>query len=493
MKGISTRRVKWWFSGVLAGVLVGLWSTDSDLAYLVAQQRDVLLGHYSLEKFVALLVLTPVIMLVIVGLWKRPKPRSDAQKRQEAFKTIALVVSIVLTVFLVDVALRVVRSSHYVRSGASYHRLPNRVLTGTFDDAPGCAFTYPSSWCGYGSVDYTLTVDDKGFRNVDPPVRFDWLMIGDSFTEGSSVSDDQAWPVVLAHKAGRSFYNLGMSGGNPVSYLDTLQRFGLAGDPKRLLCMLYEGNDFRGSNFDSDSLEDFREKNTWFQRLAGQSPLREMFKRSLIGGLGPMGADRFVGDVTLDSPEHPLYAVSWLPFEYPAGAEIYYAFKVKRVRQHLTAASDFCTSRGFRQSTGYLLAMRDLCREHGIDLVILYAPDKPHVLMDAVTKRVDARRLSAFMALAMDGDACPGPEVIRGALRDSVTVMEKQTEAFCREKSIDFISLTGPLQAAMADGVQCYYTFDQHWSPEGHRVVADAVFAAIAAAEEPDDASTTGP
>ena len=37
------------------------------------------------------------------------------------------------------------------------------------------------------------------------------------------------------------------------------------------------------------------------------------------------------------------------------------------------------------------------------------------------------------------------------------------------------LSLTEALQKASAEGQQTYFTYDQHWTPEGNRVVANSV------------------
>ena len=38
-----------------------------------------------------------------------------------------------------------------------------------------------------------------------------------------------------------------------------------------------------------------------------------------------------------------------------------------------------------------------------------------------------------------------------------------------------FVSATASLRAAAVSGTQVYFTYDQHWTPEGHEIVAEAV------------------
>ncbi len=35
--------------------------------------------------------------------------------------------------------------------------------------------------------------------------------------------------------------------------------------------------------------------------------------------------------------------------------------------------------------------------------------------------------------------------------------------------------MTKALRAAAVSGTQVYFTYDQHWTPEGHEIVAEAV------------------
>jgi hypothetical protein len=48
-------------------------------------------------------------------------------------------------------------------------------------------------------------------------------------------------------------------------------------------------------------------------------------------------------------------------------------------------------------------------------------------------------------------------------------------EAFCRDKGIEFVSLTGPLRQKIAQGLQAYYTHDRHWTPVGHEIAAETL------------------
>ena len=52
---------------------------------------------------------------------------------------------------------------------------------------------------------------------------------------------------------------------------------------------------------------------------------------------------------------------------------------------------------------------------------------------------------------------------------------ESIIEEICREDSIEFISLTKPLQQEILKGSQMYYTYDQHWTPAGQSAAAETL------------------
>jgi hypothetical protein len=57
-------------------------------------------------------------------------------------------------------------------------------------------------------------------------------------------------------------------------------------------------------------------------------------------------------------------------------------------------------------------------------------------------------------------------------------------QEYCRENGIAFINLTEPLREETRKGVQTYYTFDQHWTPHGHEVVARYLSETIVVSEK---------
>lgn len=99
---------KWFWTGVIAAANVVLWAVPSNLAYNVAQQREILLGRYTLDYTVAIIVVGIISVLIVKGLWSKQKPKNTGGKEQ-SFKIIAVSITIVFSIVMVDVVLRIVQ------------------------------------------------------------------------------------------------------------------------------------------------------------------------------------------------------------------------------------------------------------------------------------------------------------------------------------------------------------------------------------------------
>jgi len=456
-----------------------LWLTPSDLAYNVAQQRDILLGRYTVEKLTTLLLLIPISLLIIKGIWSNKKEKkSQKQKREQLFKIAALTFSIIFTILAVDVLMRFVQRSQYLKERSFYHRVPNVIQKGINKDIPPTAFSYPTTPAGYHDIPYTLTIDKNGFRNQTVLEKYDVVVLGDSFTEGSGISDDQTWPVLFAKKNNCNAYNLGMSAGSPLTYLETLKKFGLALSPKSVICMLYEGNDFRASNFSQEKIK----RRPTLRTLFRASPLRQSIKKALISCLGPVNSSRSKkptnnkdNKTEILPPYHPLYPVSWLPLAVPDEPEPkYYAFKIKRLLSHFETKDNFKDSAGCQATFTALRKIKEICNQNNIRFIVMYAPDKPHTLLPLVRHKLSPQMLHEFMALKNKN--LPPPGELMDVLLPSLSVQESALGQFCRTESIEFVSLTNPLQQEILNGRQAFFTYDQHWTPIGHEVAADTLY-----------------
>jgi len=467
---------KWVGTGIVLLINILLWAIPGNVAYLVAQNRDVLLGRYSVSRLTVQFLLVPVSVLAIYLIWS-----SEKNKRERQFKVITLCISVIASMIVMDLFVRLAQPQRYILHKSYFHRPPNTVRQGTARDVPEKAFLYPRTPAGYPDIEYTLTVDKRGFRNKTDLEKYDVVTLGDSFTEGSNISDEQTWPALLAQKGKLTVYNLGMSAGNPPTYLETLQRFGLQLSPKIVICMLYEGNDFRESNFENRNRLGYHLYNYYRAspvRRALQDLLIRCFSSTTVPDVASSGNSNpgsIAGDESASGEADDLMkAVSWLPIAIPDGNDgKYYSFQVKKLLDHFEVQEDFLRSKGCRETFAVLHQLKKICGEKNIRLVVAYAPDKPHVLMPLLKHRVSAEQLYAFMSLK-EKNLPPAGELMETVLA-RLEVQESVLKRFCENESIEFVGLTQPLRETISGCRQAYFTYDQHWTPLGHEVVADTL------------------
>ena len=157
--------------------------------------------------------------------------------------------------------------------------------------------------------------------------------------------------------------------------------------------------------------------------------------------------------------------------ETPVGSGHYYAIDLKRFIQHMTPRDVFQASLGVTEPQRILGEIRDTCEKNGIELVVIYAPDKPAVLIDQMLKQVPIDQLKAFLKLKTD--KLPEP-FTKETVAKQMGVHESVFRDFCTQQSIRFVSLTDLLKRATADGTgPTYFTYDQHWTPESNQFIAE--------------------
>ncbi len=167
--------------------------------------------------------------------------------------------------------------------------------------------------------------------------------------------------------------------------------------------------------------------------------------------------------------------LDWLPLAIPEGpGGGYYTFAPKQLRDLYSSHTEFSHDRHWLNARNLMAQMNKRCREAGCRFIVVYAPTKAHVMLPVVSDRLPAEKVRAFTTLSYKKDL-PEPITFLANLLNHVEAKESVVGQWCREESIPFVSVTEPLRAAALDGTQVYYTYDQHWTPEGHEIVAEAL------------------
>jgi hypothetical protein len=456
-KPVIARQGIWLAVVVVANVL--LWMIPSDVVELIANDRQTLLGRYSRTHFAWIIGVATISVVGCYIDWS-----TGETYRRRWFRVLAAMLVFLPGLAVVDFFLRRPEDAHYVRDGLAYHRPVNETFELTFTDRPEAYRTYPQAPAAYPPVPCVLRTDGRGYRNQSDRTQYDIVVLGDSFAEGSNVSDEHVWPARLAERRGESVYNLGMSGYGPLEYLESLERHGLPLHPRRVLCMIYEGNDFRSAK--SDRKRGRPSLSSQIKHYIKRSPIIGSVDRMMIETLGPVRAAAPVDGVDV---------LDWMPLSVPSGPDgRHYTFAPKQLRDLFVSADAFAVDRHWLNARSHLERMKRLCAEADCELTVVYAPSEAHVTLPLVADGLDARKVRAFTAMSFK-KPLPDAEVFLHELLAGCDARESVVRTWCERQGVGFIGLAEPLREAAREGKQVYYTYDQHWAPPGHDVVAGVI------------------
>jgi hypothetical protein len=459
------------------------WLFPSNVVDLIASHRDVLLGWYSFERLTNNLFLTVTLWLAAYVAWSL---RTYTPK-EVSFRIIALLLAIFLSTVTVDIVGRFLRRPRYIETQIANptnwpvtlvddivrHRPPNQRYHVRYIDAPPTARSYPSPPPGYPPRDITLTIDHRGFRNLTHLEEYDIVIVGDSFTEGAYVSDDEPWPALLGQKLNRTVYNLGVGGGGPGHYLAAFQAVGLELKPKTAIFMVYEGNDFKAFTLANESAVPQAQRiadaiaSLWDQWMATikSSPVMLGLRSAFVRYLGPINAG---------APVPGAEVLSWMPLAVPTGPDAkYYAFTPNLLLKLYVTNQAFRESSGWTSTAEVFRRIRQVCAREGIRLIFVYAPSKPHVIMPLVKDRITPEQLYTFASSKKS--MLPPPQQFTRELFARLDVKETVLREFLQEEGVEFVDTTEILRQWAAEGRQVYYTYDNHWTALGHEAVAEAL------------------
>jgi hypothetical protein len=479
---------------ILLGLTIVLWQFESDVIELIVRQRAVLFGRWSESHFGALLVLTLILVFLAWLLWpSRPL-------REQLIPGAMIVISTTVTIIVVFYVSHWFATPRYLEhqvtftnaqgvplTGTVRHRPPNRVYEFDWSDEPERARSYPDAPPGYGTLAITLTSDNNGFRNRDSRSHYDMVLVGDSFAVGSNVSDDDVASELLIGMRGRSIYNLGASGADPGTYFVNFASYVDRLTPDLAIFMIYEGNDFK----DNVALRSVEGVETTFDpgvvdiahAAAGSTPVPqtfgERFKTMFVSSPATLGLERLSEQVFerigADRPvpgyhEH----VGWMPLEIRSGnTSRHYSFEPRRLAYLDVGEEEFSSSMAWTSSKDTLGHIASFARDREIEVLFVYVPSKPHVVMPLARESIPAQQLLNFARYAdvRHDDA----DVFKARVYANLDSQENVFMSHCESEQWHCMSLTQPLQSATSSGQQTYFTYDQHWTPEGNRVAAETI------------------
>jgi len=431
------RRLRWLLAAAAA------WGTAAVLARtgFAAATVD--------ATYAGALLLSYVALWSLLGAW--------GADRRRTFAAIAVTLAIVLGLAFLEAgaAWRHV-DFRLVRAAITHAEGPN-----DFVDDPVLSFRRPPHvrWRGWPLTDMaayfnlpirvdhpmTFSTDARGFRNQADVAQADIALVGDSYVEGWTLSDDETISADVERRTHTSVVNLGTAGYGSLQELQVLERYAMPLAPKLVGWFFFEGNDLD----DDQIFENAMTTRTGSEppARAAPEPLAHRWRalvdrsftwntllelRRLTDAVVPNAVNTYGWFRDADGVQHKMYF-----YDFYATRQI---TEFERARLQVTADT--------------LRRAAEDCRRRGITFVVYYVPIKFRVYRDSVTfpPRSPCEKWTPWE-------------------------LEREVQAVCERAGIRLVSLTGPMREAAHRGALLYEPADSHWNAAGAAFAADRVAA----------------
>ena len=297
----------------------------------------------------------------------------------------------------------------------------------------------------------SISIDQHGFRETTSPSGTEIFALGDSYTVGLGVSQNDIWVKRLEKTLGRPIYNLGVTGLSPKEEFLLLEHMLSQGSEFRvrhLLWMIYEGNDLE------DSYKSLRP--------APQSDQRSLFADTIVDclvGIPVKIRDEAIfnrirrDQVTFDSPlggAKSHYFVDGVRLTHPLyhsrlhGYRLFNSLYLARVSQPRSYVTDHPNLRAFEQ---VFKDMAILQKRYDFKVTVLIAP---------MVSRLYAPYFTDFPHVSDE------PYFIN------------HVENLCNSVGFQSLNLFSLMQPYV-DREMLYFKDDDHWNARGNEVVAEIV------------------
>jgi hypothetical protein len=277
---------------------------------------------------------------------------------------------------------------------------------------------------------WNVKCDRNGFRNDVDLKSADIIVIGDSMVEGLTVSSTELTTALLARFQSKVVANLGQSAYGPQQELIVLRRYGLPLRPRTVIWMFSESTDLkdvmyydRVMNEPLDFWDAFRARS--FTRIA----YLNFFHGSKRPGITRAGL-----------------------FQTSSGqmVTLYFTYRCAPLTKEDLSAIE--------ETKRIIATAYKLCAAQGARLIFVFVPDKFRVF-------------HSYCQFPPESECRSWP------MNDMPERIQKAVRSISPD--IGYLDLTSKLVDTVKSGMLPNYSDDEHWSPEGHKVAAEAINAFI--------------
>jgi hypothetical protein len=286
-------------------------------------------------------------------------------------------------------------------------------------------------------VKTNLNLDGIGFRGGSVGGAAWAVAVGDSFTFGVGVEQEDTWVYRLAKSLDREVVNLAIPAQGPPQYTRVLKRYALPLRPKVVFYGFYFNDLDTANRF-------YRMQRRVFpvsRYLRQYSVLYNLINDSRAAGAGaampPAGAATHSVDAV--GPAAPTAA--------PVNAPNDNVPLIRRILERQQGNFE----RRWRWTVKELDDALQACREAQIEMVMLYLPSRWEVYWESIKARHQ--------------------------LPDSLDIdrLRRAVVDYCGARKIACVDLTAALKEEAQRGKELYFPIDGHWNKDGNRIVAEAL------------------
>jgi hypothetical protein len=268
-----------------------------------------------------------------------------------------------------------------------------------------------------------LNLPDRGFRGNVELRPLAGVAVGDSFTFGTGVEAEEAWPEQLSRLVGKNFVNLGTPAYGHPQYTKALKAFGLSLHPKLVLYAVYQ-NDLK----DAVRFARWKQEGGPYRGEGGEqrSAWRSRFLVRYSRLYQVVVAPKILPEFLATDPE----ALIMKPERLTGGQP-----KI-----------------GWEMAQRAILTARQLAEREGATFVLLMLPSKEQTYRHLLT--------SADLQAAEQG----------------LDAMNRLVSQLCDQTRLRCLDLTPAFMERARTGERLYFRVDGHWNAEGHRLAAQTIY-----------------
>jgi lysophospholipase L1-like esterase len=327
---------------------------------------------------------------------------------------------------------------------------------------------YPNKTGKVVSEEYSVTekTNEFGFRqNSDEIENIDTMILGDSFTEGWGVEENEVYTSILNKNFGKKILNLGLHGSSPILYSILLPLYTEQFHPKKIIVQLFD-NDLD----DNEKLERFIELDKKGIPVGPKSRISAtIFGELIYNYIKESTLYRLVQKIYKAIKKEPSPILYLKEGKEPKIKILSYDESRKKFGELKSLGKELNTKYGnqfgfykdssdplwqerLKKNRIYLEQIVKIAKEKNIQISFLYIPAREYFAKNGITGEIKENNYKSFK---------------------QANPHELQIEAVCKENNLKCIFASEKFFDH--DPETLYFPYDAHLNPKGHKKLAELI------------------